>query len=148
MAYEISSGGSGGIMGFSEAKIKNSLSRLQTAYNKLYTAICDTQQSKVVNELTKSWYCEEAVTFFKNYKSVMDGELVLITSYFNSIMTTIKDAAKSWAQATGSSVSLPNFSQKSKKLDVSGAKKQDSNGNKGANQKVMENCITAMEGVK
>ena len=138
----------GGYIGFNEGKIKSSVSKLQAAYNKLYSVLCDTQQSKVVNELSKAWYCEEAVAFFKELKSVMDSELDVVTNSMDRIITEISGAAKGWASATGSSVSIPSFSKKTKKLDVTGAKKQDSSGNKGANQRVMEDVVKAFESIK
>lgn len=134
-----------GQMGYNEGLIHNLISKEQTAYDDIMSALGDKMTEMAVT-IAGLWYAGNAVRFFNEFlKPVVDDTANVTTQQFQNIVDTVNSAGQGWAKTTENSYSYVNFAPSSKTVDVSSVREADGNGSsymtKGATSETFNNRL-------
>ncbi len=120
--------------GFDPALVSNSINSVNNSYNELMRALVNDTQNKFVNPMAMYWACNSAQKFFNDaFLSAMTELTNGVNVTFESVVTTMNEAANAWAQQTETSYSPISFSANPSKIDVSGVQ-ENINGIRGVDK--------------
>lgn len=120
------------VYGFNADLIRQSIGKLNSAYEELTNALYGEMQNKFINQMSREWACEYSQRFFNaSLKPSIDQLLGDSFVIFQSVSNAMDNAAASWAQQTGSAYSRVGFNYTRRAVDVSMIMLNFADGSKG-----------------
>ena len=89
------------LTGFDPGVVNSSINQVNAAYRDLMQAIVTGTQSKFINPMGNQWACKEAQTWFGEFTNVINELANGCNQTFESVVNTMNEAARAWAQTTG-----------------------------------------------
>ena len=101
--------------GFNPVLVTNAINGVNKAHAALMRTLVDGVNNQFITPMSNSWACQEAVDFFKEFKTSMDDLVSKADSTLQSVVDTMNQGGVNWANKTGnagaySKVSFTNYS--------------------------------------
>ena len=138
-----------GIYGYNPEDVKESLRKVEEAYNAWNEALNIGLQNKFVKPMVDIWACPEAQQWFvESYAEAVKRMLTDGESTFRSINGAMNAAGQTWAERTGSSWLRTEHHTEPIVCDGSIILNKFPNGNIGINSEEARNIISALTNAK
>lgn len=108
------------LTGFDPSVVNQSIGAVKNAYNELINVLGDQVQNQFVDGMADKWACNNAQTFFANFKSVLDSLITDSNTVFESVVSSMSSAAAAWASDTNTEYSTTSLEVISKTINVEG----------------------------
>lgn len=108
------------LTGFDPDLVSTSIDKVISAYEELMKALGDDMQTQFVNGMQDKWACNDAQTFFQNFKEADEELITKSNNTFESVVNSMNSAAQAWAESTGSNWGGKSFTRNDKKIDITG----------------------------
>ena len=108
--------------GYNPQEVATSINNAITAYKAYNSAMNTGMQIQFVKPMENIWACEQAQRVFEIYKGSMDELYNEFNKFFASLVSTMNEGGRDWAQSTESSYNNINYDVIPNAADVSGIK--------------------------
>lgn len=145
--------------GFDPSLVTNSINKVESAYSELMQALYSDMQNNFVDTMAQYWACNLAQRYFRDFvKPDVDNALKDSFARFESVVSSMNEAAARWAQDTESEWAPMSFQGELKTISVDSIQ-ENINGVRGVDeananttatelQKIAQNSNTALEAAK
>ncbi|MBR1376446.1 MAG: hypothetical protein IJ565_01395 [Bacilli bacterium] len=130
-----------GMIGFDPEVVSKSINAVKEAYSSYNQAMNIDLQSKFVGKMAEGWACNQAIQFFNTYKSGIDGLFSAADRTFRSVIQTMNDGARSWANKTNTTYSDIQPNETTNNCDVS-LIRENINGVRGIDPSISSEAIS------
>ena len=134
--------------GFDPMLVTTSINNVNNAYNELMRALINDTQSKFINPMAMYWACNSAQKFFTEaLEPSVTSQANGVNTIFESVVSAMNDAARSWAAQTETSYSPVGFTPNTSKVDVSGVQ-ENINGVRGIDKANATSTVSVLSSIQ